>query len=115
MLNKAVSLDAKKTINADSCVLLVYGAESDHGQIIVSSDLNGRRISTNNVLFTKSNDKKVIARWVSALSELVNQGYVKRINSNIYEVTYSGYNFADQIRAEFKIDVSHDFEEYLVD
>lgn len=49
------------------------------------------------------------------ISELVNQGYVKRINSNIYEVTYSGYNFADQIKSEFKIDVSHDFEEYLVD
>ena len=82
---------------------------------MVTSDLDGRTISTNNVLFTKSNDKKVIARWVSALSELVNQGYVKRINSNIYEVTYSGYNFADQIKSEFKIDVSHDFEEYLVD
>ena len=115
VLDKAVSPDAKKTINVDSCVLLVYGAESDHGQIMVTSDLDGRTISTNNALFTKSNDKKVIARWVSALSELVNQGYVKRINSNIYEVTYSGYNFADQIKSEFKIDVSHDFEEYLVD
>lgn len=115
VLDKAVSTDAKKTINVDSCVLLVYGAESDHGQIMVTSDLDGRTISTNNVLFTKSNDKKVIARWVSALSELVNQGYVKRINSSIYEVTYSGYNFADQIKSELKIDVSHDFEEYLVD
>ena len=115
VLDKAVFPETRKKINIDSCILLVYSAESDHGQIIVSSDLEGKTISTNNVLFTKSYDKKIVARWVSALSELVNQGYVKKINSNIYEVTYDGYNFAKQIREQFKVDVSHDFEEYLVD
>ena len=37
------------------------------------------------------------------------------INRNIFEVTYSGYVFSDQIKDELKIDVSHEFEEYLVD
>lgn len=115
VLDKAVSPEVKKSINVDSCVLLAYAAESAGGQIIVSSDLEGKTIETSNVVFTKSKEKKVVARWVAALSELVNQGYVKVINANIYEVTYSGYNFAEQIKDGLKIDVSHDFEEYLVD
>lgn len=115
VLDEPVDRSLQKTINVDSCVLLVYAAESDGGQILVSTDLEGKSISTNSVLFTKSRDKKLVARWIAALSELTNQGYVKAINANIYEVTYSGYNFAEQIKDEFNIDISHDFEEYLVD
>lgn len=115
VLDTPVDRSVQKTINMDSCVLLVYAAESDGGQIIVSTDLEGKSVTTNGVLFTKSKDKKMVARWIAALSELKNQGYVKSINANIYEVTYSGYNFAEQIKNEFNIDISHDFEEYLVD
>lgn len=115
VLDKFINNVDKKTINVDSCVLLVYAAESDNGQIFVSSDLEGKYISANNMIFTKNRDNKIVARWISALSELVNQGYVKLINSEIYEVTYSGYNFAEQIKDEFTIDTTHDFEEYLLD
>lgn len=115
VLDDFVNNAGKKTINVDSCVLLVYAAESDNGQILVSSNLEGKDISVNNMIFTKNRDKKIVARWISALSELVNQGYVKSINSNIYEVTYSGYNFAEQIKDEFAIDTTYDFEKYLVD
>ena len=115
VLDKSVSDDLRKSINFDSCVLLVYAADSDDGQIIVSSDLEGKNISTNKFDFIKNRDKKTAARWITAISELVNQGYVKKVNSSIYEVTYIGYNFADQIKKNLDIDTTQDFEIYLDD
>jgi len=115
VLDRNIDNESKRSINVDSCVLLVYGANGPGGQIVVSSDLCSKSISANNIEFIKDGDKRNTARWIAALSELVNHGYVKEINSNIYEVTYSGYNFADQVKNEFKIDTSQDYEQYLVD
>ena len=115
MLDNIVNENDKKTINMDSCVMLVYAAESSTKQILISSSLEGKTIVVDKVVFTKKNDPRNVARWMSAISELVSQGYIKMINRNIFEVTYSGYVFSDQIKDELKIDVSHEFEEYLVD
>lgn len=115
VLDNIVNANDKKTINMDSCVMLVYAAESSTKQILISSSLEGKTIAVDKVVFTKKNDPRNAARWMSAISELVSQGYIKMINANIFEVTYSGYIFSDQIKDELKIDVSHEFEEYLVD
>lgn len=115
VLDNIVNANDKKTINMDSCVMLVYAAESSTKQILISSSLEGKTIVVDKVVFTKKNDPRNVARWMSAISELVSQGYIKMINANIFEVTYSGYIFSDQIKDELKIDVSHEFEEYLVD
>lgn len=82
---------------------------------MVSSSFEGKAISVDKIVFTKKNDPRIVARWTAAISELVNQGYIKMINENIFEVTYSGYVFSDQIKEELRIDVSHGFEEYLID
>ncbi len=95
--------------------MLVYVAESSTKQILVSSSLEGKTISVDKIVFTKKNDPRNVARWTSAILELANQGYIKMINGNLFEVTYSGYIFSDKIKEELKIDVSHEFEEYLVD
>lgn len=115
VLDNIVNATDRKTINMDSCVMLVYAAESSTKQILISSSLEGKTITVDKIVFTKKNDPRNVARWMSAISELVSQGYIKMINGNIFEVTYSGYIFSDQIKDELKIDVSHEFEEYLVD
>ncbi len=115
VLDKQTDEKTNKMINMDSCVLLVYAAESKGGQIHVNSDLEGKRVAVSNVTFTKTKEKRTVARWIAALSELISQGYVEKVNSNVFDVTYSGYNFAEQVKDRFKIDITHNFEEYLVD
>lgn len=115
VLDDKATKTERKTINVDSCVMLVYAAESSMKQILVSSSFEGSVISVDKIEFTKRKNPRDVARWTAAISELVSQGYIKKISGNIFEVTYSGYIFSDQIKEEFKIDVSHDFEEYLVD
>ena len=115
VLDNIANGSERKTINMDSCIMLVYVAESLTKQILVSSSFEGKTISVDKIVFTKKNDPRIVARWTAAISELENQGYIKMINENIFEVTYRGYVFSDQIKEELRIDVSHGFEEYLVD
>lgn len=103
-------------ISIDACIMLAYAADDPNGQILRCTVLSGMSISTNKVSFIKSGTAREIARWTSALDELSNKGYVNcEGRGEIFIVTNAGYIFADQVKKEFKIDTTHDFEEYLHD
>lgn len=104
-------------ITKDASVLLAYASDDPHGQIVVISYLGGTTISAGGVLFNRDNTAREIARWTSAVDELIHGGYIKRIGKRdkIYEVTHIGYIFSDQVKTEFKIDTSCDLEMYIRD
>lgn len=106
-----------KTISVDACIMLAYGSDDSNGQIMHLEFLGGSSISTKGLEFVRENTARELARWISAVDELLMQGYIKRVSSKnkIYNVTNSGYTFADQIKKEFNIDTNRDFVEYLVD
>ena len=107
---------SSKQISIDACIMLAYAADDPNGQILRCTVLSGTSISTNKVSFIKSGTAREVARWTSALDELSNKGYVNcEGRGEIFIVTNAGYIFADQVKKEFKIDTTHDFEEYLHD
>lgn len=107
---------SSKQISIDACIMLAYAADDPNGQILRCTVLSGTSISTNKVSFIKSGTAREVARWTAALDELLNQGYVNcEGRGEIFVVTNTGYLFADQVKKEFKIDTTHDFEEYLHD
>ena len=104
-------------ISADACVMLAYASEDPNGQIMQLAFLGGTSISTKGIEFVRKDVPRELARWTSAIDELLRQGYIKLVGrkDKIYAITNSGYVFADKIKGEFNIDTNKDFEEYLVD
>lgn len=103
-------------ISIDACIMLAYAADDPNGQILRCTVLSGTSIFTNKVSFIKTGTAREVARWTSALDELLNQGYVNcEGRGDIFVVTNAGYVFADRVKEEFKIDTTCDFEEYLHD
>lgn len=104
-------------ISVDACVLLVYASEDPGGQIMQLASLGGSSISTKGIEFIRKNTPRELARWTSAIDELLRQGYIKLVGrrDKIYTITNSGYVFADRVKAEFNIDTNNDYEEYLAD
>lgn len=112
--NKA---EKSNTITVDACVMLAYAADDPNGQLLVGKYISRTTVSTKGVEFIRNGTAREIARWTSAVDELLAQGYIKLMGSKdkIYVVTSSGYKFADQVKAGLKINTNHDFEEYLQD
>ena len=79
--------------------------------------LGGNSISTKSIEFIRKNTPRELARWTSAIDELLSQKYIKLVGrkDKIYTITNSGYVFADQVKEKFNIDTNKNFEEYLVD
>ena len=104
-------------ISADACVMLAYASKDPNGQIMQLAFLGGTSISTKGIEFVRKDVPRELARWTSAIDELLRQGYIKLVGrkDKIYAITNSGYVFADKIKGEFNIDTNKDFEEYLVD
>ena len=103
-------------ISMNACIMLAYAADDPNGRILRCTVLSGISISTNKVSFIKTGTAREVAKWTSALDELFNQGYVNcEGRGDVFIVTNAGYVFADQIKEEFKIDTTCDFEEYLHD
>lgn len=108
--------ESNNQISIHACIMLAYAADDPNGQILRCTYLSGTSISTNKVSFIKAGTAREIARWTSALDELLNQGYVNcEGRGEIFMVTNAGYIFADRVKAEFKIDTTQDFENYLHD
>ncbi len=104
-------------ISVDACVMLAYASEDSNGQIMQLAFLGGNSISTKSIEFIRKNTPRELARWTSAIDELLSQKYIKLVGrkDKIYTITNSGYVFADQVKEKFNIDTNKNFEEYLVD
>lgn len=109
--NKAViSRDNTADIPVESAFLLVYAADGN-GQIIKTHTLSSPvQIFTSGKQFMTDDSKRESARWVEALDRLLKWGWVKAVGykGEIFEVTGTGYNKADLLKDDMKIDTSKD-------
>lgn len=114
---RVVSPIKQDKVTIYACILLAYAAEDPYGQIMLIRTLGSTGISTNKFTFNKDTSAREIARWTSAIDELMVQGYIKLVGrkDKIYQVTDSGYNFADQIKKELSIDTNNEPCTYITD
>ena len=110
-------MENSNKISVDACVMLAYASEDPNGQIMQLPFLGGTSISTKGIEFVRKSTPRELARWTSAIDELLRYKYIKLVGrkDKIYTITNNGYTFADQVKEEFNIDTNKDFEEYLVD
>ena len=104
-------------ITKDACILLMYAADDPQGEIMIVSSVIGTSVSTGIYNFTKNESAREVARWTSAVEELLINGYIQLVGrkDKIYKVTNRGYMLSDQLKSELIIDTSHNPEEYIED
>lgn len=103
-----IGQDDVGNIPVESAFLLVYAADGD-GQIIKTQTLNSpTQISISGKQFMADNSKRESARWTEALDRLIEWGWVKAVGykDEIFELTGTGYNKADWLKDNMKIDTS---------
>lgn len=102
-------------ISNDAGVLLVYAASSSNGEILVARYLRGTHISAKGWDFVSDGGHRAEARWHAAIEELLHVNCIERIGykDEIYQVTNSGYNLADELKTSRKIDTDNNPGEYL--
>jgi len=88
------------SISNESVELLQAACEADDGTILKSEDLSGTYIEANGKNFIISQERREVAKWENALSELVNSGFVQErgLSGSIYVVTQKGYDCAEQLK-----------------
>ena len=105
-----VGQDDVGNIPVEPAFLLVYAADGD-GQIMKTQTLSSpTEISTSGKQFMADNSKRESARWVEALDQLIEWGWVKAIGykNEIFELTGTGYKKADWLKEGMGIDTSKD-------
>lgn len=104
-------------ITKDACILLIYAADDPQGEVMIISSVIGTSVSTGIYNFTKNESAREVARWTSAVEELLLNGYIQLVGrkDKIYRVTNRGYMFSNQLKSEFIIDTSYNPEEYIED
>ncbi len=87
------------SLSNEAKILLKEASQDQHGTIMYLEFLDGTTVQTNGKNFTPSRERREVAKWESAISELdVNKLIVARGNNGeIFEVTNIGYQVADMI------------------
>ena len=97
-------------IQLHASVMLFFAAESDKGEIIVSTTLSGTSYAAGQNPLNSSTDARELAKWDAAVKELVQAGYIERISGIktdwIYKVTDKGYAISDRFGNDNKLDAS---------
>lgn len=97
-------------IPVEPAFLLVYAADGN-GQIIKTRTLGSpTQIVASGKQFMADNSKRESARWVEALDQLIEWGWVKAVGykGEVFELTGTGYNKADMLKDCMGIDTSKD-------
>lgn len=83
----------------DSRILLKEISKDRNGQLMHLRHLGGTNIQTNSKNFIESNDRREIARWESAISELITKELLieRGHKGEMFEITNLGYQIADMI------------------
>lgn len=105
-----VGLNDVGNIPLEPAFLLVYAADGD-GQILKTQTLSSpTQVFVSGKQFMIDNSKKESARWVEALDQLVEWGWVKPVGykGEIFELTGTGYDKADWLKDGMQIDTSKD-------
>ncbi len=81
----------------DASILLKEASLDSNGNILCLNYLGGKEIQTNGRNFIVSGESREVAKWESALKELVDIGYlVARGNKGeLFDITNLGYQIAD--------------------
>lgn len=97
-------------IPVEPAFLLVYAADGN-GQIIKTRTLGSpTQIVASGKQFMADNSKRESARWLEALDQLIEWGWVKAVGhkGEVFELTGTGYNKADMLKDCMRIDTSKD-------
>lgn len=97
-------------IPIEPAFLLVYAANGD-GRIIKIQTLESpTQIMTSGKTFMSDMSQRESARWVEALDKLISWGWVKPVGykGEIFELTGTGYNKADWLKANMEINTDND-------
>ena len=94
-------------IQVHASVMLFFAAE-DRGEIIVSTTLSGTSYCAGKVCLNDTNEPRELAKWESAIDQLLNGGYIKRTGKKdpVFQVTEKGYNISDAFKNDNQIDAN---------
>lgn len=86
-------------LTKEARILLKEASLDPHGNILHARHMGGTDIQTNRKNLIASNERREIARWESALEELLNKDLIveRGHKGEVFEVTNLGFQFADMI------------------
>lgn len=87
-------------LSQEATVLLKQSSLDSNGSVLLIRHLGGTDLQTNGQNLISSNERREIARWETALEELLsNQLLIERGNNGeVFEITDFGYQIADMIQ-----------------
>lgn len=88
------------TLSKEAQQLLVEASEDSNGVILYLRYLNGTQLQTNAKNLIPSDDRRTVAKWESALQELVDEQLVigRGHKGEVFEITTQGYSLADVLK-----------------
>lgn len=91
----------KQTISDNALKLLLAACETGNGMIYKYNDLSNTYIQIKKQHFILSQERREIAKWESALNELVNADFLEMRGSKgeVFVVLQSGYDYVEKLKA----------------
>lgn len=87
------------SLSLNARTLLKNTSLDPHGRIMVLKMMSGTYVQTNQQNLVESQERREVAKWESALEELVNQELIipRGDKGEMFEITNQGYQMADMI------------------
>lgn len=107
---------SQNSISKDAGILLVYAASSSDGQVTRLKSISGLAVCGGNWNFLgEEATAREESRWEDAVIELENYGLITALSykRQIFRITTTGYEVADEIKEKFNIDTEKNPDEYL--
>ena len=107
---------SQNSISKDAGILLVYAASSSDGQVTRLKSISGLAVCGGNWNFVgEEATAREESRWEDAVIELENYGLITALSykRQIFRITTTGYEVADEIKEKFNIDTEKNPDEYL--
>ena len=105
-------------ITKDAIVLLIYAANSDAGQIVVTRSLSGMSVAGGHWNFVGlQGNAREEARWEAVIKELENFGLIEAVSHKrqMFNITHDGFALADELNKELSVDCNNSPDVYLRD
>ena len=103
-------------ITKDAAVLLIYAANSDTGEIVITRSLSGTSVAGGQWNFVDpQGNAREEARWEAVIGELEALGLIEAVSykRQIFKVTHSGFAVADDLNKELSVDCNNSPDVYL--
>lgn len=103
-------------ITKDAAVLLIYGANSDTGEIVIARSLSGTSVAGGQWNFVdQQGNAREEARWEAAIDELETFGLIEAVSykRQIFKITHQGFAVADELNKELSVDCNNSPDVYL--